>query len=102
MGAAGERERRIAVWVPTFAAVAPVLAQSDLVATLPAVVMQGAVERGEILRLSPPAPIAPMPHRMVWSRKLDADPAVRWIRDRLAAALRAALDGSSPPRRARR
>jgi DNA-binding transcriptional LysR family regulator len=88
------RERRVAVWVPSFAAVAPLLAQTDLIATLPLVVMHESLERFGLRALPSPVPVEPMPHAVVWSRRLSGDPAVRWIRDVLcrtfAEILRAA------------
>jgi DNA-binding transcriptional LysR family regulator len=86
-----ERQRRVAVWLPTFAAVPPLVARSDLIATLPAIVMHGTGGSLGIARVRPPVDIAPLPQRMVWSRKLDGDPALRWLRDALAEALAAVL-----------
>jgi DNA-binding transcriptional LysR family regulator len=80
----GARKRRIAARVLNFSAVAPLLAQTDLLATLPNVVMHGALARYGLRALPPPFPVAPMPHRFVWSGRLHNDPAVRWIRELLA------------------
>jgi DNA-binding transcriptional LysR family regulator len=73
--------RRVGVWVPYFAAVAPLLAASDLIATLPMVVMADRVERYGLHALRVPIPMPPMAHRLIWSRRLAKDPASRWLRE---------------------
>lgn len=80
-------ERRVLVWVPSFAAVAPLLARTDLIATLPRVVMHESLARFDLRALPPPVPVPPMPHRLVWSRRLAGDPAIRWIRGLLGQAV---------------
>jgi DNA-binding transcriptional LysR family regulator len=89
--AAQSSRRRIAAWVPQFTAVAPLLARTDLIATLPRVAMVDELERYDLVALPPPIAIEPMRHRLLWSRRLDADPAIRWIRAQVRAALDAAL-----------
>jgi DNA-binding transcriptional LysR family regulator len=89
--AAGRITRRIAVWVPHFSAVAPLLAQTDLVTTLPTVVLYEAMEMHGLVALPVPFAIAPMRHRWVIGARFAGDPAVRWIRDVAAQALAATL-----------
>lgn len=81
-----EGERRITVSVPNFAAVAPLLAHTDLLATLPTLVMHESLARFGLRALPVPVPVAPMPHRLAWSQRLGADPAIRWIRELLRQA----------------
>jgi DNA-binding transcriptional LysR family regulator len=76
-------ERRVLVWVPNFAAVAPLLARTDLLATLPRVVMHESMNRFGLRALRPPVAVPPMPHQLVWSQRLAGDPAIRWIRGQL-------------------
>lgn len=85
--AADERVRRrpIAARVLNFSAVAPLLARTDLLATLPMVVMHEALERYGLCALLPPFAIAPMPHRFVWSRRIGNDAAIRWLRSLITA-----------------
>lgn len=80
--AAGDsaRDRPLAARVLNFAAVAPLLACTDLLATLPVVVMHEALERYGLRALPPPFPVKPMPHRFVWSQRLGNDPALSFIR----------------------
>ena len=78
-------KRHVAARVLNFSAVAPLLARTDCVATLPVVVMHEALERYGLRAVVPPFAVASMPHRFVWSERLTNDPAVRWLRERLAA-----------------
>jgi DNA-binding transcriptional LysR family regulator len=75
-----ERQRRVAARVLNFAAVAPLLAQTDLLATLPVTVMVETLERFGLCALVPPFPVPPMPHRFIWGERTANDPAKRWMR----------------------
>jgi len=76
-------ERMIAGWVPHFSAIAPVLAGSDLLATLPAIAMAETLHAYRLDSRQVPFPIAPLPHAMIWSTGRSRDPAMAWLRDRL-------------------
>lgn len=76
-------QRHIAARVLNFAAVAPLLARTDCVATLPAIVMHEALGRYGLCAVTPPFAVPRMPHRFVWSERLTNDPAVRWLRQLL-------------------
>lgn len=89
--AAGATKRRIAVWVPHFSAIAPLLERTDLIATLPLVAMVDALDRYGLVAMPVPFPVEPMRHRLIWSRRLDADPAVGWFRGRVREAFVHAL-----------
>lgn len=85
--AAGLR-RRVAVVVPTFAVAALLVASSTYVGLVPARLAQ-AHARALRLRAFPiPAQLPPIDVRQLWHARLDADPAHRWLRETLAAALR--------------
>lgn len=88
----GGDRRRVVARVPNFAAVPPLLARTDLVATLPRVVMADALAAHGLAAVRPPAALAPMPHRIVYSARLASDSANRWIRARLAAVWAAVRD----------
>jgi DNA-binding transcriptional LysR family regulator len=75
--------RTIAGWVPHFSAIAPVLARSDLIATLPAIVMEETLHPYHLESREVPFPIAPLPHAMIWSTGRNNDPDIAWLRDRL-------------------
>lgn len=86
--------RRIAAWVPHFSAVAPLIARTDLLATLPVLVMHESIAHYRLRTLRTPIPIEPMPHRLVWSRRLGNDPAVRWLHAHLAAVFDAVTEAA--------
>ena len=77
-------ERTIAGWVPNFVSIAPVLAASDLLATLPSIVMADTLRPYGLESRPVPFSIAPMPHSMLWSAARSNDPEIRWLRDRLS------------------
>jgi DNA-binding transcriptional LysR family regulator len=72
-------DRRFAVQAPNFAAIPPLLACTDLLATIPTIVMHEALERFGLCALPPPIEVEPMPHRFVWSFRLANDPATQWL-----------------------
>lgn len=73
--------RQIGVTVPNFGAVAPLLVSSDLIATLPTVVLADAIPRFGLEIRKTPFKVASMKHVVVWSARLTNDPAVTWIRN---------------------
>jgi DNA-binding transcriptional LysR family regulator len=87
--AAAGLERRIAGWVPHFSAIAPVLAGSDLLATLPAIAMAETLHPYRLGSRPVPFPIEPLPHAMIWSSRRGVDPELTWLRDRLRPVVKA-------------
>jgi DNA-binding transcriptional LysR family regulator len=81
-------ERTIAGWVPNFSAIAPILAGSDMLATLLSVAMRETLHAYRLDSMEVPFPIAPLPHAMVWCGGRSRDPALRWLRDRLSPIVR--------------
>ena len=81
--AAASLARTIAGWVPNFSVVAPVLAASDLLATLPAPAMAGTLRRFGLEFPRVPFAIDPIPHVMLWSAARSQDPEIAWLRNRL-------------------
>lgn len=86
--------RRVAVWVPHFAAVAPLLARTDLIATLPVSVMYDRIRHFGLQALRAPIRIEPMRHRLVWSRRLENDPGLRWLRGQVEAVFTEVIDAA--------
>lgn len=81
--AAAGLDRTIAAWVPHFSAIAPVLADSDLLATLPVVAVADTLRPYGLDSRPVPFAIDPLPHAMLWSTRRGSDPAIAWLRDRL-------------------
>jgi DNA-binding transcriptional LysR family regulator len=78
----GERgaERRIALRAPYLSA-APILVQSDLVATLSRRIAQEFVRNHPLQVRQPPYDPPRVRTSMLWHRRLDRHPAHRWLRD---------------------
>jgi DNA-binding transcriptional LysR family regulator len=81
--AAAGLKRTIAGWVPNFSVIAPVLAASDLLATLPAPAMAGTLRPFALESRRVPFAIDPIPHVMLWSVARAKDPEIAWLRNRL-------------------
>ncbi len=76
-------KRNIAGWVPHFSAIAPVLAGSDLLTTLPSIAMAETLGPYRLESRQVPFPIAPLPYAMIWSARRSTDPEITWLRGRL-------------------
>lgn len=73
-------ERTVGARVPHFTAVAPLLACTDLIATLPKIALYEACAVFDLDMRPPPFEIEPMPHALFWSSRLRRDPASMWLR----------------------
>jgi LysR family transcriptional regulator, mexEF-oprN operon transcriptional activator len=76
-------KRTIAGWVPNFSTIAPILAGSDLLATLPALAMTETIHAYKLDSAEVPFPLPALPHAMVWCNGRSRDPGLIWLRDRL-------------------
>lgn len=79
--------RTVAATVPHFSAIAPLLAQTDLIATLPAFVMADAPQACGLAAIRLPLAVEPMPHVLAWSARHTQDPAVQWFKSRVEAVM---------------
>jgi DNA-binding transcriptional LysR family regulator len=75
--------RSIAGWVPNFSVVAPVLAASDLMATLPALSMANMVGPFGLGWRRVPFAIEPLPHVLLWPAARIESPDLKWLRRRV-------------------
>jgi DNA-binding transcriptional LysR family regulator len=77
---------RVAVSVPHYASVAPMLLETDMVATLPRSLALRAAERGELVMLD--LPYAPLQVQIeaIWHERAERDAGCRWLIDELIAA----------------
>jgi DNA-binding transcriptional LysR family regulator len=73
-------KRRIGASVANFSQVPALLAQTNLLATMTSLVMDGAMQRFALCALEPPIPIRPTSFSFVWSFRLANDPGSRWFR----------------------
>ena len=86
--AAAGLQRRVAAVVPTSAVAALLVSTSDYVGLVP---QRLAEQHGAALGLRwfpVPAELPEVEVRLSWHARLDADPAQRWLRDTITAALR--------------
>lgn len=88
--AADERgvKRTIGASVPNFSQVPALLAQTNLLATMTPLAMDGAMERFALRALEPPIPIRLTSFSFVWSFRLANDPGSRWFRTLVIGAYR--------------
>lgn len=86
-------ERTAAVTVPYHAAVPLLLAGTDLVATIPAVLAETWLQSYPVRIVTAPAEIRLMPYRMVWHPAYDDDRRHQWLRSTIRAAVTESVSG---------
>jgi DNA-binding transcriptional LysR family regulator len=79
------RERRVSVSVPHFLFVPELLRNSDLVAVLPERLLASGAHGLRVV--DPPLAVPGYEMIMVWHERSHLDPAHRWLRDRIGAAI---------------
>lgn len=83
------RRRRVAVSLPVFSGVAAVVAQSDLIALVPAQFADHVTGQMALDIYRPPVPVPARALHMAWHERSTTNPAHRWLR---AQVLRATAD----------
>ncbi|MGL4767288.1 MAG: LysR family transcriptional regulator [Formosimonas sp.] len=78
-------QRTIAAYVPHFGAVAPLLAQTDLIATMPKMVLQPLMLAHRLQMRPLPFAMPNIGQRLYWAKRLDKDPAHQWLRQHVLA-----------------
>jgi DNA-binding transcriptional LysR family regulator len=78
--------RNVVLRTPHFLTVAPLVAASDLICTMPRRIAHAASQRHELAVIDPPIPLRSFDVSMYWHARRERDPAVRWLRDQLRAA----------------
>ena len=73
--------RRIGARVPNFSAVAPLLAQTDMIATLPVMAIGQSAVHYKLVALQPPIDVPPIAHSLYWSSQQANEPTVKWLRE---------------------
>lgn len=85
--AAVGRSRRVVMTLPVFSGVCSAVAQSDHLALMPRQMAEIMAPRLGLAVYRAPMPLQPAQIFMVWHRRATANPAHRWIRDRIAEIL---------------
>lgn len=83
---------RVAVCVPHYAAVAPMLRVTDMVATLPRSIAQRAVEQGGHVMLDLPYEPLAVTIEIIWHQRADRDGGAQWFVRELADTMRAVAE----------
>jgi len=78
---------RVAVSVPHYAAVAPILLASDLVATLPRRLAERAAALEGLVVLDLPYEPLAVPIEAIWHQRTERDTGLRWLLDAVKAAM---------------
>ena len=73
-------ERIIGATVPNFSQIPALLAETNLLATMTPLIMDGAIERFGLVALEPPLPISGSAFSFIWGFRLENDPGSRWFR----------------------
>lgn len=76
-------ERIIGATVPNFSQIPALLSQTNLLATMTPLVVDGAMERYGLVALQPPLAISGSKFSFIWSFRLENDPGSRWFRDQV-------------------
>lgn len=83
--------RRVAVRTRHFQTAPELLAASDLISTLPRRFAMSAAQRYGLVVREPPLELSGFDMKLAWHERWQHDAGHRWIRERLAAGLRAVL-----------
>lgn len=78
--------RRIVLRLPHFSALADVLEDSDLVATVPEVFAERSMKRFNLSHRAHPIDLPPIDIGLFWHTKYQRDPASAWLRELIAGA----------------
>jgi DNA-binding transcriptional LysR family regulator len=85
LGARGLR-RNVVLRTPRFLTVAPLVAASDLVCTLPARIAHASGRHHDVVAFATPIDVPSFDVAMYWHPRRERDPAVQWLRDQLRIA----------------
>lgn len=94
-------EREIAIRVPYFLSAPLVVAQSDLIVTMPERVAEAVAAQHRLVARKPPVRLPNIAFNMFWHARHDADPLHRWIRQLVSAIALGRRPSASSIRRAR-
>ncbi|MEM1044893.1 MAG: LysR family transcriptional regulator [Pseudomonadota bacterium] len=82
------RQRRIALVLPYFAAAALTAADSDLVLTMPFRAARAFADNMDLTLLDPPVELGDFGYRIVWHERVHDDPGHVWLRRMITDAVR--------------
>jgi DNA-binding transcriptional LysR family regulator len=80
------RDARIAVYVPHFWCVPPILIRSDMIASVPRALAIEFVKRFGLVIIPDPNGPSPIQVEAIWERQQETEPAITWLRGQIVAA----------------
>jgi DNA-binding transcriptional LysR family regulator len=83
----GAAVRRVVVWVPTFAEAGCLVANSELVTSVPRSIAMHLASTHALRVLPLPVPLPPGHISLAWHERFDRDPASSWLRGLLLDVL---------------
>lgn len=88
-------DRVVGAVVPHFSMAAPILAQTDLLLSVPSVVIGGGLSGADLSRRTMPFDLPPMELSLYRSATAGGEPGVRWFLERVSTACRRLLEASA-------
>ncbi len=85
--AAMGRTRRISLWLPYFATAAHLVAQTNMIMTLPSRAAEPLMRAGDLAAFPPPLSLEGFDYRLLWHERSQADLGHRWLRELLFAKM---------------
>jgi DNA-binding transcriptional LysR family regulator len=82
--------RRVALWHPSFQALPAIVANTNLVATLPRRLAMHAAQTLPIVVYDPPVPLPTVDFSLYWHARSHEDSGHKWLRAKVTALLRSA------------
>ena len=85
--AAMGRTRRISLWLPYFATAAHLVAETNLIMTLPSRAAEPLILGGRLTAFPPPLALEGFDYRLLWHERSQADLGHRWLRELVFARI---------------
>jgi DNA-binding transcriptional LysR family regulator len=73
-------QRRVMLQLPSLITALAIVAESDFVITLPALIARRYAVQHKLVEVATPVTSTAITHVSIWSEVMDADPAHRWLR----------------------
>jgi DNA-binding transcriptional LysR family regulator len=80
------KDARIAVTVPHFWCLPPILIRCDMIASVPRALAIEFVKRFGLVMIADPGGPSAVTVEAIWDRQQETDPAMTWLRDEISSA----------------
>ena len=84
---------RIAVWVPHFWCLPPILSNCDMIASVPRRLASEFVQRFGLVEIPDPRGPSTVAVEAIWDRQKETDPAITWLRAQILSAAATLTEG---------